>query len=169
MVGPTHSGKTTTELALVLAGWRHLASDVVLLSENDAGLLAHPTPGLLSARPKSFRLLPDLVSLLPDTDVPTSIGNARHLMLPADRWGQEDRVVAICFPELDGTERSSIHPLPSSVALARLMEQSVDRWDSGSLPQHMAFLERLCRQARCYRLVLAPDVERLPQLLRAIP
>lgn len=169
LVGPTHSGKTTTELALVLAGWQHLAGDVVLLSERDAGLLAHPTPGLLGARSKSFQLLPDLLSLLPETDVTAPIGNARRLVLPAERWGRADPVVAICFPELNGDRHSTLHPLPASVMLARLMEQSVDRWDSGSLPQHMAFLERLCLQARGYRLALAPDVERLPQLLAAIP
>ena len=168
MVGPTQSGKSTTGLALVLAGWKHLASDVILLSSPHGQVIAHPTVGLLSARPKSFRLLPDLRRLLPDPRPSGPVRDVRYLMLSQEHWGRPAPVVAICFPELTAAERSTIQPMPASVALARLMEESVDLWDSASLSKHMTFLESLCRQAPAYRLSLAPDVENLPKLMASI-
>lgn len=168
LVGPTHSGKTTTGLALLLAGWGHLASDVVLLSPSTSGIRAHPTPGLLSARPKSFQLLPGLRRLLHDPIGSKPIRTPRRLSLTPDHWGKPDRVITLCFPELTSDSSSSLHPLPAAVALARLMEESVDRWDVDRLEQHMAFLERLCRQARSFRLALAPDVQQVPALLDSI-
>lgn len=167
LVGPTQSGKTTTGLALLLSGWQHLGSDVVLLSQSDSGILAHPTPGLLSARPKSFQLLPELRQLLPESNR-EPILQPRLLMLEPDQWGMPDKINAICFPELSSENHSSLYPIPTAVALARLMEESVDRWDVESLAQHMAFLERLCRQARAFRLALAPDVDNLPALVGSI-
>lgn len=169
LAGPTHSGKTTTGLALLLAGCDHLASDVVLLSESTSGIRAHPTPGLLSARPKSFQLLPALRQFLQDPDSSEPINEPRRLFLTPEHWGQSGNVTVVCFPELAPESKSSLHPMPSAVALARLMEQSVDRWDVDRFDQHMIFLEHLCRQARSFRLALAPDVQQLPALLASIP
>lgn len=165
LVGPTHSGKTTTGLALLLSGWQHLAGDVVLLAQSDSGIRAHPTPGLLSARPKSFQLLPGLRQFLPGSSSQEPIVQPRLLLLTPDRWGGPDKIVAICFPEVSPESKSILHPIPTAVAMAHLMEESVDRWDVERLPQHMAFLDRLCRQARTYRLALAPDMDNLPMLL----
>jgi hypothetical protein len=42
-----------------------------------------------------------------------------------------------------------------TIAVARLMESSLDRWDEPAVGEHIAFLERLARQAPGYRLASA--------------
>ncbi|HZD10698.1 MAG TPA: hypothetical protein VE553_05085, partial [Candidatus Binatia bacterium] len=165
LVGPTHSGKTTTGLALVLAGWKHLASDVVVLSHATGDVLAYPTSGLLAARPPSFRLLPALRGLLREPNKATLPGGGKPIRLKADQWGKPLPVRAICFPALGPDDQCRLLPLPRAVALARLMEESIDRWDVAALPEHIEFLSKLVRQSRHFRLTLAPDIERLPGML----
>ncbi|MFW6068472.1 MAG: hypothetical protein ACOC9E_02705 [Chloroflexota bacterium] len=164
-VGPTHSGKTTTGLALLLAGWKHLASDVVILSRSDGAIVAHPTPGFINVRPPTFELLPELRHL----SVGTQSGNAAgaRLELEGTQWSAAAPVTAICFPQLTSDAQSKLEPLDASIALARLMEESVDRWDKAALLDHMAFLTSLSQQASHYRLLLGSDVDNLSQHLHA--
>lgn len=154
-VGPSHSGKTTTGLALLLAGCKHISSDVVILSQSDDAVVAHPTPGLVNVRAGTFELLPALRQL----------GGGGRLQLKAEQWSDPAPIAAICFPDLTSQPQSSLEPLDASVALAQLMEESVDRWDSAVLLEHMEFLTTLSRQASHYRLLLGSDIDTLPQRL----
>jgi hypothetical protein len=49
--------------------------------------------------------------------------------------------------------------------MARLMEQSIDRWDEAMFETHMTILQELSQQAAAYTLHLGRDVARLPDLL----
>lgn len=167
LVGPSHSGKTTTGLALVLAGWKHLASDVVVLSHSKTGIVAHPTAGVLSARTRSFELLPKLHELLQERRRTGPDVEQEHLTIAPKQWSSAMPVTTICFPQVTGESPSSLQRLEGGLALAQLMQESVDRWDADALLQHIEFLTTLSRQVRHYRLALGPDVERLPQLLQA--
>ncbi|MCP4423902.1 MAG: hypothetical protein GY803_05365, partial [Chloroflexi bacterium] len=60
IVGPSGSGKTTTGLSLLLAGWKLLSNDVLLLQERPDGIYALPTPGTIGIRPQTLDLLPKL-------------------------------------------------------------------------------------------------------------
>ena len=165
LVGPSHSGKTTTGLALLLAGWKHLASDVVVLAHSQSGLLAYPTAAELSARPHSFQMLPALRQLLTQPQSAQRIQREERLSLRPDQWSEAMLITAICFPQVTTRAQSTLEPLEPPMALARLMEQSVDRWDTITLSAHVDFLAALSRQARAYTLYLGRDVDRLPQLL----
>lgn len=164
-VGPTHSGKTTTGLALLLAGWKHLASDVVILSQSDGAIVAHPTPGFVNVRPRTFELLPELRQLSVATQTDKAAGT--RLQLETAHWSAPAPITAICFPQITSDAQSRLEPLDASVALARLMEESVDRWDKGAFLDHMAFLTSLSQEASHYRLLLGSDVDKLSLHLQA--
>lgn len=167
LCGGSGSGKTTTGANLLLNGWQLLGNDVVLLQERESVVHALPTPGPLRVRPPTLFLLPALRHRRGEPHAPTS-----SYIFPGDAisngWASAAPVSALYFAQIeDGASQSELRPLPRAVALAHLLEESVDRWDEAALAGHLALLERLAGQAAIYRLHLAPDVEQLPQLLFA--
>jgi hypothetical protein len=163
LVGVSGSGKTTTGLSLVAQGWRYLANDVVLVKQEKGSVIAMPTPGAIGLDTKSFELLPDL------TPPPGKSDLAMKYYYPAttfvEGWGAEAPVSCILFPEIATEGETALHPLPSSMTLARLMEASVDRWDSFGLDHHMRLLGQLSRQVASFDLRLGRQLDRLPTML----
>lgn len=166
LVGRSGSGKTTTGLALLQAGWFYLGNDVVLLQARPDGVYALPTPGdVITVRPKSLDLLP---GLRPQTrQVPGQKGQVLVQEM-ASGWGETRPVTAVYFPLLEGARpRTSRQPLSRAIALSKLMEESVDRWDIVHLPTHLELLSQLTQQARLYDLLLGPNVGDLGELLES--
>ena len=172
LVGDRASGKTTTGLALLAAGWKFLANDCVLIAEWAGEVNALAYPGLLSASAEALRRIP---SLRPRVDAgelaPRKPG--WKIAVPAEElfpspWGMSAPVRAICLLKLGGKGDAAGHnlePLSPAVAFGRLLPHSVDRWDRDTLVFQIDLLERLSRQAPAYLLRLGPDVASLPALL----
>ena len=168
-VGPSGSGKTTTCLALIHAGWQLLSNDIVLLKRDGNQILALPVPDQISLRPKTQELLPHLQSLGHDDAnriLQTGTVATRHVV--GDRWSVATPVAALCFPHVTDNKISQLVPLSRSIALAWLLEESIDSWDQATLPAHTAILADLTAWTRSYRLHLAPDIAKLPALLAAL-
>lgn len=167
IVGPTRSGKTTTGLQLVLDGWRLLANDVVLLRATAKGdVWAYPWPGLITVRPRTFGLLPQLAahvgrpSWRPERDVVLT-----SEQIAGEAWGTAVPVKAVYFPQIESRPRSQLVGKNRGVALARLLEESLDRWDHDQIAPHSSLLRQLVSQATTYRLHLGQDMAQLPSLL----
>ena len=158
LVGRSGSGKTTTGLALLQAGWPYLGNDVVLLQSRPDGVYALPTPGdVITVRPKTLDLLP---GLRPHTHFPPGQKGQVQVQAIAGGWGKPGRVTAIYFPQV-AEGGTTIHPLSKAVALSKLMEESVDRWDAAAIPAHLELLSQLTQQASLFDLHLGPDVGEL--------
>ncbi len=164
IVGPSGSGKTTTGLSLLLAGWKLLANDVLLLKEEPDGIYALATPGAIGIRPQTLALLPQLRQLTKDLAIhgQTDVTQALSAVV---KWGEAGRVTAVAFPQIEQRQSSALSPQNRAICLARLMSQSVDQWDAAMLPAHMTILQKLSQQAAAHILHLGRDVERLPALL----
>ncbi len=161
LIGPSGSGKTTTGLNLLLHGWRLLANDVALLKWEDGVVWALPTPGVVSIRAKTFELLPDLRRLTggsPDREISVS---GRRI----NRWGRPAPVSRLIFPAVGPGPDSALLPESRSVALARILEESLDRWDGSQIAPHTSLLAELVEQTTPNRLHLGRDFDRLPDLL----
>ncbi len=164
--GASGSGKTTSGASLLLGGWRYLANDAVLLQRRGEDIVALPTPGSLQVRPATLFLLPALRHRRGYPHAATA-----SYIFPADAvaeegWGEPAPVRALFFPHIERELAASyLQPLEKAVALARLVEESVDRWDTAALGAHLNVLQALVAGAEAYRLHLGQDVERLPQLL----
>lgn len=171
MVGRSGSGKTTTGVNLLLKGWSFLANDVVLLKQQPDGVYALPTPGAVSLTPETTTLLPELSPYRAEM-VPNPL--TAKLNFALDRLPQFSRsdavpVGGIFFPSVAGRPETTLQALPRSVALARLSEESVDRWDRPALDVHLALLAELCAGARCYSVEVGRDFEKQAAMLsRAI-
>lgn len=165
LVGPSGSGKTTTCLTLLDAGWQLLSNDVVLLQRHNGQVWAWPVPDTVTIRPKTWQLLPHLTN-----DYHTDY--KREQSLPArlivdDQWATPAPVTALCFPHVTPYSEPSLEPQASAHSLARLLEESLDSWDTATLNAHMAVLAAITDQAALYRLHLGMDVTTLPHLLQA--
>lgn len=170
LVGPTRSGKTTTGLQLVLAGWRLLANDVVLLQATAEGeIWAHPWPGLITVRPYTFDLLPQLVERLHPSQTtlpPTHEVALTGAQIAREGWGTATAVQAIYFPQIqEGQPYSQLIPQNRALALANLLQESLDRWDNEQIASHSHLLHQLVNQAATYKLWLGQETARLPALL----
>lgn len=165
IVGPSGSGKTTTGLNLLTGGWHLLANDAVLLHQRPQGIYALPTPGLVSIRPRTFAILPELIPFLRLRRVPQEA-----LWLSATHFGPPASAAPIrqiYFTQVAGQPTSTLEPLNKAVALAHLLEESVDRWDAPTTAAHIALLEQLVGQAAVYQLHLGRDTAQTRQLLIA--
>ncbi|RMG89598.1 MAG: hypothetical protein D6706_21060 [Chloroflexi bacterium] len=158
VVGPSGSGKTTSGLALLQAGWELLANDIVLLHKRPEGYLALPTPGGVSIRPPTLELLPSLRDLVSDTPLVQGKYHLTGWQVGNGRYASPAPVTHLYLPHITNQPQTNRKPLSRAIALAHLMEESIDRWDTAMLTHHITFLEQLCRQAQPYTLNLGRDV-----------
>ncbi|MCX7852063.1 MAG: hypothetical protein N2383_04695 [Caldilineales bacterium] len=171
LAGDIGAGKTTTGLALLLAGYRLCANDSPLLRlKADGGVDVLAYPGLLSAYPDSLSRFPALAGLLaelPPDRPPAKLSFALDAIRP-EAWQYEAQPGALFFPRVvPGLAASTLFPLDRFEALRRLIAHAVERWDTATIPTHLQALRRLVESCPAYELHLAPDIERLPALLTA--
>ncbi|MGD8584306.1 MAG: hypothetical protein PVJ75_03055 [Chloroflexota bacterium] len=167
LVGESGSGKTTTGLSLISHGWRYLANDVLLLRENGGIVSAMPTPGGIGLNAHSLQLLPGLGSTASFKHTTAKYYYPATELVAG--WGRGAPVRRILFTQVRPDGETGLEPTNHSVTLARLMEASVDRWDTASLDDHLHTLALLSRQAEGYELSVGRDLERLPSLLSRSP
>jgi hypothetical protein len=164
-VGPSGSGKTTSGLLLVSAGWGYLANDVTMLRLQSSQVISLPTPGGIGISDKTVEIIPGLKKIWKSNDKTSTI---ERLYFPANQvvsgWAEHSPVSRICFPEIALSDECYFKPIGKAVALAMLMENSIDRWDQEYLSQHISLLETMCQQAECFKLFLGRNVNHLPEL-----
>ena len=165
VVGPTGSGKTTTGLSLILAGWQLLCNDVLLIEAGPEGIIVHPTPDDITIRPKTFALLPELAKFVPEGMPIDRVVDLTGNDFTNGRWAEPAPIQAIYIPQIEEREDSEKRPLSRAICLAQLMEESIDKWDTKTLPAHINALQTLCHRAQPYTLHLGPDVSELPALI----
>lgn len=172
LVGENASGKTTSGLALLAAGWRLLANDVALLGEAAGQVQAYAFPGQLSAHPDSLWRVPALRHLADDPARSPRPGwkmalNPEELFPQV--WLEQAPVRAICLLSLArGAREHRVERLTPALALGRLLPHSIDRWDEPWLAWQMDLLLAVARQAPVYALNLGSNVPALPDLLQKL-
>jgi hypothetical protein len=160
--GPPGCGKSTTVLNLTLNGWTVLSDDTLLLEERPNGIYALPTPGGFSIRPETVRHLPLLAAHVTHP-LPEHFNKLSLPKMGLD-WANPAPISTIYFPEISQGQGNEQFPLPPAIALARLLELSLDRWDTTHLPAHITFLERLSRQAQAISLKIT-NQQQIPSLI----
>lgn len=176
ITGQMGSGKTTTGLSLLNAGWKLLSNDSPLLTVRDGQIRVLAYPGRLSAFDNSLARFENLKKFIPARPVPgppdsPSPGSSQKRVFRAeevfaDPWATSGRAGGVFFPQIvQGLERSELVEVVAKEALLRLMPQAIEGWDKEAIGQHMQLLGRLVEQVPCYTLRLSPAVEQLPQLI----
>lgn len=169
--GPMGSGKTTTGLALLSAGWKLLSNDSPLLTSrnNQVQLLAYP--GRLSAFDDSLARFEHLRKFIPPPANPETPLKPAKRVFRAEAafeqpWASAGVAGAVFLPEVTpGLAQSDLSPLKAKEAVLQLLPQAVEGWDKAFIAPTVQLLHRLVEQAPCYRLKLSPYLEQLPELI----
>jgi len=170
LVGDIGSGKTTTGLALLHAGWKLLSNDSPILTltphsisnSNSPSVLSYP--GLLSAYPDTLTRFPELASLAaPNTERQKTLFAAEAIY--PDVWVDSARPAAIIFPQIESRPDHTLEKLRPAEALPLLLPHAVEPWDREMIPAHLALLKQFVETVPAYRLRLGPDVNAIPALL----
>jgi hypothetical protein len=83
-----------------------------------------------------------------------------------DGWAGQAQPAALVFPGITpDLTRSYLEPMTAFGALQRLIGQSIEDWDAATIPAQLRMLRQLVGAAPSYYLHLAPDIDRLPDLL----
>ncbi len=164
LVGPSFSGKTTTGLRLVLAGWQLLGNDLVLVQNRPEGVYALPTPGQIRIRPGTLSLLPQLLPTI-DQNFPDGSAVLNRTAFSPPSISRPVRVTHVIFPQVQPDTQSVFTNLSQGVTFARLAEESLDRWDTTTFDAHLDCLQKLSSQAAGISLTLGRDAARMIQRL----
>ncbi len=168
LLGDIGAGKTTTGVSLLLRGAKLVANDAPLVHLDGDKPMLYAYPGLISAYPDSIARFPQLAPLLTEDqslDGSEKISFSADVIRP-DPWTMQARPAALLFPAITpDAPRCRLQPMSRFQALQHLVAQSVESWDVETIPAHMRALRRLVEMAPAYRLILAPDITRLPELL----
>ncbi|GAB4281794.1 MAG: hypothetical protein Kow0080_35490 [Candidatus Promineifilaceae bacterium] len=165
LVGPSHSGKTTTGLWLLANGWKMLANDVVALTASEGGVTACPTPNLVGIRPPTLGLVPYWHAFVAKEASSRGYAEVSSDLFVNGRYPSAAPAATICFMARSQSPTSTLTPLSPAIALSKLMAESVDRWDTAVLPAHTAFLAQLVQQAACYQLTVGNHPDSLADVL----
>ncbi|NOX62525.1 MAG: hypothetical protein GXP42_11370 [Chloroflexi bacterium] len=171
LVGGIGAGKTTTGVNLLRHGFKLLSNDSPLLQLDDdkAGVTLCAYPGLLSAYPETFSRFSELNAALALAEKQAEnekLSLAAEEIWP-DVWRMTAKPGALLFPRVvPGLDASKLRPMSAFEALQALVSQSIENWDAETIPQHLRALRALAAASTAYRLDLAPDYERIPQLIR---
>lgn len=187
LAGDIGSGKTTTGISLLRAGWKLLSNDSPLLKIDQpvhpadaetprAGrILALSYPGLLSAYPDTLRRFSELqrLSAMQEPALTPGAGSRRKVTFAAesvypDVWVEAAPVSAIVFPRVAHAQEHRVARLGEAEALRRLLPNAIDRWDTALIPQHLFLLKTLAATTPAYEVELGESVETLPTLLEGL-
>jgi hypothetical protein len=154
LTGPSGSGKTTSGLILMEGGWSFMSNDVVALARMGHDISAMPTPDAISVTTATLDFLPWLMDRVEGRAATGKIGVWREGVVNQPAPAPVKRIY---FLEVKSQPNTVIRPLERALALAWLVEGSMDRWDHDSLGSHLDFLSQLSEQVSLYRLLLGRD------------
>ena len=159
LVGPSGSGKTTSGLALLQSGWDFLNNDTSLLHDSQKSIQTYPTFDMIRIRSETAALLhEEQFPIYPTTTASFSKAFKIGLGKPAE-------LTAVYFTTIIPNSPTQIKPLPKAVALAKLIEASLDLWDTANMEKHLAFLTRLCDKTAVFELQCGTDIKNLSQII----
>jgi hypothetical protein len=169
LVGDIGAGKTTTGLSLLAAGWKLVSNDSPLLTQADDGIMACAYPGLLAAYDDTLARFPALRRFMGAAGDPPAKRAFPADAAFADVWQRQAIAGVLLFPKVTaGLTTSRVEPLSPRDALLALVPNSIERWDRPFIAPHLAMLQTLVQQTPAYRLLLAPDVPALPNLIAGL-
>jgi hypothetical protein len=161
LAGRSGSGKSTTVLACVAAGWGYLGDDYVVLTSRPQPVVhaLYATAKLTPDSPVRDRFGDAVLPPRPDADkLVLDLASRRRASAP---------LLAIVVPRVAGGERAFLTPVAPTEALRALAPSTILQHphdaDGG-----LATMAALVRSVPTFRLDLAADVDAAPAVLRPL-
>ena len=164
IVGQIGSGKTTTGMALLEAGWKLLSNDSPIISA-EGEILSYP--GLIAAYPNTLNRFISTQHLAPLNAYANQKVTFRAEGIWPGVWVERARPAAIFFPQIESRADHLLEPLAQPEALRLILPHAIEQWDREMIPTHLALLKRLVETATAFRLRLGPDMSALPDVVAA--
>jgi hypothetical protein len=164
--GSAQSGKSTTAALLATWGWAVGSDDITFLAQNGGRVEA-------IAQREPIALRPEGLSLLALSGGAVSRGGRKTAFFPEElggAWVERMAPQVLVLPRIEGdvTCADSVGPREALVELARWSPWVA--YEPALAQEHLDLLGALARQARCYRLALAPDLfARRDLLMELVP
>lgn len=160
VTGASGSGKSTTCLACVAAGWSFVADDFCMVTTG-SDLMVHPVYGLAKLEPDALIRLPTLAAHVVDP-------SADQLVLdPKSRVTGGARLNAVLIPQIGSGTSTTVEPITAQEAFRVLVPGSVLE-GIGAGTQTLGTLAALLRRVPCARLDLGSDLDGVVAALRAV-
>jgi hypothetical protein len=165
LTGRGGSGKTTTALLCVQAGWAY-AGDNNLVLEPGPRLRGHALYASATVRPGTLERMPLLARRLRNAD---RLDAEKGLLFVDDRGGgrmlPSFDVAAILLPRVTGGSRTRSEPATAGACMAALAPSSLLPLP-GAAHETFARLAAVSRGAPAHHLLLGEDVASIPDVLR---
>jgi hypothetical protein len=171
ITGEMGSGKTTTGLALLSAGWKLLSNDSPLLSLQEGLVRVLAYPGRLSAFDDSLARFEGLKKFIPSEAKVTATSKLQKRIFRAEEafskpWASVGMAGGVFFPQVvPGLTQSELVEVAPKAAVLQLMPQAIEGWDKATIGHNLHLLSKLVEQTPCYVLRLSLQVEQLPALI----
>jgi hypothetical protein len=170
ITGQMGSGKTTTGLALLDAGWKLLSNDSPLLTIRKYKVCVLAYPGHLSAFDDSLARFERLKKFIPNQPDLSREPPAKRVFRAEDAfpkpWAVSGVAGGIFFPQvMPRLAQSRLEPVRPKEAVLKLMPQAIEGWDKALIAPTLKILNALVDQVPCYGLELSPHVDQLPGLI----
>ena len=168
--GSHGSGKSTSAMTLMRAGWNYLADDFVLLGRDGNRVRAH-------ALPTEFKIdrtfLPSLKETGPDTilNLPGTLPWERKLVLAPEllfgsAFVDETAPGKILFMETKGGSKTTIEKIGKKEAVLRMILSTPLMGASEDCAKgNLNILSELSSQADCFTLSASEDIIERPEIL----
>ncbi len=165
LCGQGGSGKSTTTLLCLAAGFDFLGDDYVGLEERGGGFVGHSLFCSTYLDPAGLRRFPDLDAAAIHG---SSVEEDKSVALVSEVWpgrlAPSARIRAVLLPEVSGEPTTRIEKASRGYALRRAAPSSILQLlapEASSLARISALVET----TPCYRVALGTDRERIPVLL----
>ncbi len=166
LMAPHGSGKSTTALRLVLAGYRLLSDSMIFIDQLDGKVQLHGFPvGRIKLRTDMLAHFPQFKSSLQTEVVRGEVKYVVNLGKINPNWIEAKSVspnyVHLCLLTLNGQEETWIEPLDGFALQTAIMENSLYYDTQAVWVQNLAQIERMLAGARAYRLLVGRREEDL--------
>ncbi|MCA1816144.1 MAG: hypothetical protein LC746_07000 [Acidobacteria bacterium] len=174
--GVSGSGKSTTALNLLSAGYRFLADDQVLLRARGAAVEAGGHESSLYLTGDSLRLLPEWKKFRRGGRYKKGRRWKSRIDLESFRpapGGKPPRVKFLLFPRVTGGRKTVLEELTATQAMVKCLRQVPKEHPSAilgssALQSQFEIYSTLVHAAQCYELHLGSDQEQLRSVLSSL-
>lgn len=175
IVGVSGSGKSTTTLNLLRAGFAFVADDEVFLERRDAGVAAIGIDTSLYATDRTLAMYPELADLQSAPQVPRGQGLKRQVPV-RDRYrghaGDPPTVRAVLFPTVVPDAPTALQPIGAADVVRRFLTHTPKEYptlvtDAAAAQARLDTFAALATGARGFEVTLGRDADRLPDLVKA--
>jgi hypothetical protein len=164
--GLSGSGKTTSCVALMRAGYRCLSDDKPFLRENGSRIELLAFPERIDVTDRTISFFPELRAAPPGvlrTGYRKKQFHAEALYPGASAKAAQPAL--ILFPRISGESKSRLEKLPKLAGLDALLPLVLVVLDREASAHKFELLARLVEEVECYRLHFGYDIQDLPRLV----